>query len=146
MTPGEQHKAQSAWQAVGRPIAAYWAACYVAAIVLLLVSPLTAVGSFDIWPLESLLLVSLYLSAAIALLTCFPALFAAGIIINTRIPRGIGEIGAGAVLGPAILWLLAGLGLNTVEVWLFASVTAAGASAGLVYWLLVGRPTNPNRR
>lgn len=146
MTTGEQHKPQSAWQAVGRPIAAYCAASYVAAIVLMVVFPLAAIGSYERWYLESLLLLSLLLSAAIALLTCLPALFAAGIIINTRIPRGIGEIGAGAVLGPAMLWLLAGLGSNSVEVWLFASVTAAGATAGLVYWLLVGCPKNPNRR
>ena len=125
------------WQILGRPIAAYCAAAIVAACVLLVADPWFRGPS---WGFS--LAATLLLGLVVAIIAGFPTLIVAGLLFMTRIPRGIGESAAGAAIGAICYVLIFGIGKNML-LWALSYI-AAGALAGLVYWLLVGRPQNPN--
>lgn len=147
MEPNTQTGSQSAWRAIGRPIAAYFAAAFVSAFVLCHLNSWfgKSFGNFSLQHLEAILLVWLIAGLIIAILAALPTLLVAGCLFATRIPRGIGEMCGGAIIGLISLFMFTGFDLS-IKISEALTTIVPGVVAGLTYWLLVGRPKNPNRR
>lgn len=141
--PSNGHsRSKTIWQAIGRPVVAYCVACLAAATVMYLLDALIESAGFTTDFLGLLPIVALFI-AAISLL---PTLLAAAILFRTRIPRGIGETCVGAVLGPILASSFFYSSASPIGTLLYqlAVFSLMGAVAGLVYWLAVGCPKNPN--
>ena len=138
---------QRRWTSLARPILAYGLACVAAAATMMIVGAIESPPPFDITQLFDVLGMLLFIAMLIAVIALLPALMAAGLLFQTPIPRGIGEVCVGAVLGPALSFLViyssvSRPGSLLPQLALFALM---GAIAGLVYWLAVGRPKNRRR-
>lgn len=137
----DAHKGhQSAWPAVGRPIVAYCAASFVAAFILLGPWPWGGLGSSSPSGPANLMKYWLITSLIVAAVAALPTFLIAPWIFVARIPRGIGDICAGALVGPLILLVFVGYGVFLPPDPMIFQIMIAGAAAGAAYWLLVGRP------
>ena len=88
------------------------------------------------------------IAGIVAILALFPTFLALIIIHETRAPRGIAEVCAGAIIGPCVSLLLTLSRDNGFDSYgsLISGLTPfaiAGAVGGLTYWLVVGCPRHP---
>lgn len=143
LASGKDSGSRSAWQAIGRPMAAYCVASCVAALVLSGPWSLESYRPLSSRNLERFVNDWLIISLAIIVIAALPTFLTAVCLFMTRIPRGVGETCAGALIGPLILWILSGFRLSFADVSLVLPLAIIGTVAGFVYWLLVGRPKNP---
>ena len=159
----ERLETMNGWQAFWRPAIAYCLASYVAAIVpllLLLRVSDDGLATQAIWVVQALIF-GVFPAILVASIAFVPTIVAAVVLHETHLRRGIAEAVIGGVLGPPVL-LFSFLGLGLIwagtgstllgrfalsGIWgLLAATVAAGATAGLTYWLAVGRPENPRAR
>lgn len=143
MNSSDQSEWRSAWQAIIRPVLAYCAASYAAAVALLVLGPFGNVTTYDLAALALLPVSGLFLATIVATLAFIPTVLIAAFMFLTSIPRGIGEACAGAAIGPFLIWFIYDFRATMWVASAVVPVAIAGAIAGAVYWLLVGRPKNP---
>lgn len=140
------------WREVARPIIAWGLACFPAGYA---VAALFATILFG--PTPFVHPASLAKMSAIVFVFCGPlAALAVWIIRRERLVRPHGDVVLGAMFGFAAVWMVGAVflwrstGLDAF-LWMFelgAGYTAvfvfvpllAGAAAGLIYWMAVGRP------
>ena len=142
MQPDIHGGSKSIWQTIGRPAVAYCLACFAAAAMMYLLDAMIESSGFTTDYLGLLPFIAVFI-AAVCLI---PALLAAAILFRTRVPRGIGETCVGALLGPALtsVFIFSSAAPLGTLLYQLAVFSLMGAVAGLVYWLAVGRPKNPN--
>ena len=139
------------WQAIGRPAIAYCLASYVAGAVLSLSFRFSGFKAGAGNLIDSALVTGLALAPFVAAVALLPTLIAVVVMHETRIRRGLAEIGVGTALGLVLAspFLLSEAGNESSRdfvVTMAISCGFAGGMAGLTYWIALGRPKNPRRR
>ena len=151
MTSGAEGKSRTVWQAVGRPIASFMAACYATAFVcILLWSPSKLLYGTTSELLDLIgfsLLSSIFVMLPIAFIAFIPTMLAVGFLHLTRLPRGPAEAFAGMSIAAALAMLLSGsMGGSPYSVLtLLSQITPfaiAGFVGGATYWIVLGRPAD----
>lgn len=149
MTSGAESKSRTVWQAVGRPIASFMAACYSTAFVCILLSSPSKLLYGTTSELLDLIGFSLFASIFFMLLIAFiafiPTMLAVGLLHLTRLPRGPAEAFAGLLIAPVLAILLSGsMGGSRYSILTLLSqiipFAIAGFVGGATYWIVLGRP------
>ncbi len=139
------------WRALWRPILAFLAASYAASMVIMGLSALLSdIESGRALGAVGFFLVSFHFMEFVMILAAIPAALAILVIRVSRVPRGYAETAAGAICAMFVMRLFANPwtgdppNMLSGQYWAETSpFILAGAVAGLVYWLVNGRPRNP---